>query len=66
MSDNILQQVQNELKKSQREALKGKLKGKVADYQKAREVLLAVEADIVKTLQESGEDAAGIAEILAG
>ena len=55
-SGNILEQVDREIKKAKREALKKQIKDKLQDYYKAKEAADLIKQDIVNTLKESGEE----------
>lgn len=63
---SILQQVQAEAKKAQRDAAKAAVKAKYSDLVKARKAVADIENSIVDELLAAGEDEAGIREILAG
>jgi len=62
----LLEQIGNELKKAKRESLKKSLKTDIEAYVKAEKVLRGIENTIAEKLEEAGESADAIGEILQG
>ena len=62
---SILSQVQGELKAQRIKAAKGELKALLTEYNAATAVRDAIEAKIIALVESTGEDASGIAELLA-
>ncbi len=64
--NGVLGQVVNAINKDKREALKKTLRGKITEYRTAQGAADVILNDIVTTLEEAGESAEGIADLLKG
>lgn len=65
-AQGVLGQVVNAINKDKREALKKALRGKITEYRTAQDAADVILNDIVATLEEAGESAEGIADLLKG